>query len=68
MFDQAVTIQSLRNIILMENRKGNYLVSRFMPGVTRFDRRIDTFISYKKKSLAVATSMLMHRLSRKLAN
>lgn len=49
MFDQAVTIQSLRNIILMENRKGNYLVSRFMPGVTRFDRRIDTLISYKKK-------------------
>ena len=49
MFDQEVTIQSLRNIILMENRKGNYLVSRFMPGVTRFDRRIDTLISYKKK-------------------
>ena len=48
MFDQTMTIQSLRNIILMENRKGNYLVSRFMPGVTRLDRRISTLISYRK--------------------
>jgi hypothetical protein len=48
-FDQEVTIQNLRNIILMENRKGNYLVSKFMPEITRLDKRIDTLLIYRKK-------------------
>ncbi|HRR51610.1 MAG TPA: hypothetical protein P5252_07290, partial [Candidatus Cloacimonas sp.] len=49
MFDQEVTIQNLRNIILMENRKGNYLVSKFMPEITRLDKRIDSLLIYRKK-------------------
>ncbi len=34
----------------MENRKGNYLVSKFMPEITRLDKRIDSLLTYRKKN------------------